>query len=199
MSSDFSTIILSSGLSERMGQPKALLKWDKSTTFIEKIINEFVKAGSTKIVCMINEIIEPACKKLSLPSNVELVVNHHPDWGRFYSIRTGVNALNNSDYCFIHNVDNPFVSTKITDKLWAQRKPGYWCSPNYKGKGGHPVLLSKEITDKISTTSNLDFTLRDILQQFPKIPVSVTDNSILRNLNTPEEYNKRFNPNYSSE
>ncbi len=194
MNSNFSTIILSSGLSERMGRPKALLNWDNSTTFIEKIISEFIKVGSSKIVCMINEKIEPSCKKFSLPSNVEFVVNHHPDWGRLYSIRTGVNALNKGDYCFIHNVDNPFVSATVVEKLWAQRKPGCWCSPTYNGKGGHPVLLSKEITDKIFTTSDLDFTLRDILIQFPKIPVSVTDDSVLRNLNTPEDYNKWFKP-----
>ena len=194
MKSNFTTIILSSGLSQRMGQPKALLKWDESTTFIEKIINEFVKAGSTKIVCMINEIIELSCKELSVPSNVEFVVNHHPDWGRFYSILTGVNTLKKNNYCFIHNVDNPFVRSEIIDKLWSHRKPGHWCSPSYNGKGGHPVLLSKEITNKISTTSNLDLTLRDILTQFPKIQVSTTDNNILRNINTPEDYNKWIKP-----
>ena len=194
MNSSFSTIILSSGLSERMGKPKALLSWDNSTTFIEKIISEFLKVGSSKIVCMINDKTEPFCKKFPLPSNVEFIVNHYPERGRFYSILTGVSALGESDYCFIHNVDNPFVSAAVVKKLWAQRKPGYWCSPTYNGKGGHPVLLSKEITDKISTTNDLDFTLRDILIQFPKIPVSVTDDSILRNLNTPEDYNKWFKP-----
>ena len=145
MDTTFSTIILSSGLSERMGQPKALLKWDQSTTFIEKIINEFLKAGSESVICMINEITEPFCKKMIVPQNVKFIVNHHPDWGRFYSIRTGLNEVKDSNFCFVHNVDNPFVSLEAINKLLAKRNPDAWCSPVYMEKGGHPVLLPNSI------------------------------------------------------
>lgn len=192
MDNSFSTIILSSGFSERMGQPKALLKWDESTTFIEKIINEFIQAGSAKIVCMINERIEPFCKKMTLPTNVEFIVNHHPERGRFLSILTGVGALGESNYCFIHNIDNPFVNVGLIKKLLAHKESGKWCSPVYNGKGGHPVLLSNTIINKIATVTDLNTTLRDILEQFPKISVSTDDENVLRNINTPEEYNLWF-------
>ncbi|MDD2279168.1 MAG: NTP transferase domain-containing protein [Bacteroidales bacterium] len=192
MDNKFSTIILSSGFSERMGQPKALLKWDESTTFIEKLINEFIQAGSAKIVCMINERIEPFCKHLSFPSNVEFIVNHYPERGRFLSILTGVGALDESNYCFIHNVDNPFVTNELINDLLVHKESGKWCSPVYNGKGGHPVLLPKKVINKIAAVTDLDTTLRDILEQFPKISVTTNDDTILRNINTPEDYNLWF-------
>lgn len=175
-----------------MGQPKALLKWDESTTFIEKIINEFIEAGSAKIICMINERIESFCNKLTLPLNVKFIVNNYPDRGRFYSILTGVNALDELNYCFIHNVDNPFVNAGIIKELLTQREPGKWCSPVYNGKGGHPVLLSNRIINKITTVTDLNTTLQDILKQFPKVSVGMNDDTVLRNINTPEDYNTWF-------
>jgi molybdenum cofactor cytidylyltransferase len=192
MNSGISAVILSSGLSERMGQPKALLKWDGRTTFIEKIISEFSNAGCDRIICMINKITEPYCKELQVPGNVKFVVNHHPDWGRFYSVRTGLRELGESPYCMVHNVDNPFVNDVIIDKLIVMKKPGTWCSPVYKGKGGHPVLLSRVIITRIIENEDLNTILADILNDFPKISVEMNNDLILRNVNTPEDFNNYF-------
>lgn len=192
MDNTFSTIILASGLSERMGQSKALLKWNQSTTFIEQIINEFLKAGSDSVICMINEITEPFCKKLIVSQRVRFIVNHHPDWGRFYSIKTGLNEVKDSRFCFIHNVDNPFVGIETIDKLLAKRNTEAWCSPVYINKGGHPVLLPNSIIKKITQVNDLNLNLIDILNLYPKIKVELNNDTILRNINTPEDYNKYF-------
>ena len=188
MSETLSAVILSSGLSERMGQPKALLKWNQSSTFIEKIIGEFESFGCKQIICMINEITEPACKKLVVPKRVKFVVNHHPDWGRFYSIRTGLCEVKDSDFCFIHNVDNPFINTNTIEKLYSKRNPDAWCSPVFQDKGGHPVLIPSPIIKKIAEIQDLDTTLADILSLYPKVKIEMDDGSIHRNINTPEDY-----------
>jgi len=188
MPETISAVILSSGLSERMGQPKALLKWSQSTTFIEKIIGEFERFGCKQIICMINEITEPTCKKLAVPQNVKFVVNHHPDWGRFYSIRTGLSEVKDSDYCFIHNVDNPFVNINTIEKLYSKRSHDVWCSPVFKDKGGHPVLIPNPIITKIAEVQDLNTTLADVLNLYPKVKIEMEDGSIHRNINTPEDY-----------
>ncbi len=188
MSETISAVILSSGLSERMGQPKALLKWNSSITFIEKIIGEFERFGCKQIVCMINEITEPICKNLVVPQNVKFVVNHHPDWGRFYSIKTGLNEVKDSDFCFIHNVDNPFVSIETIEKLYKKRDSEVWCSPVYQGKGGHPVIIPNQIINKIVDVQDLNTTLADALSLYPKVKIELENDSIHRNINTPEDY-----------
>lgn len=190
MSETISAVILSSGLSERMGKPKALLKWNQKTTFIEKIVSEFHRFGCKQIICMINEIIEPVCNKMLVPQNVRFVVNHHPDWGRFYSVRTGLSEVLDSDYCFIHNVDNPFVNIRTIEKLYSERNPETWCSPVYRNKGGHPVLIPGTIIRKIVEVQDLNTTLADMLNLYPKIVIEMDDDSIHRNINTPEDYSK---------
>ena len=188
---DVSAIILSSGLSERMGQPKALLKWNHETTFIEKIIGEFHRFGCQQVVCMINTAIETACSTLDVSSNVKFVVNHHPEWGRFHSIRIGLGTLKGTDFCFIHNVDNPFVNRDIVEKLYLLRDGNSWCSPMYNGKGGHPVLYTRQIAESILGIHYLNTTLADVLNQYPRVSVAMDDDSIHRNINTLEDY-KRF-------
>ena len=192
MENAFSTIILASGLSERMGTPKALLKWDNSTTFLEKIIAEYTNAGCTQIICMVNPITEPFCKELNLPEFVKLVVNPKPELGRFSSILIASREVKNSDFCFIQNVDNPFVNIDIINKIWAKRNFKTWCSPIYNDKGGHPVLLPKAIIQQIYNSTNLDITLHDILNSFPRISIEIDTDTILRNINTPDEYAKFF-------
>lgn len=192
MGNDFSAVILASGLSERMGHPKALLRWDESANFLEHIIREFEQAGCFSIVCLINEITESYFGKIPVSENVKFIINHHPDRGRFYSIKTGLNALTESPFCLIHNVDNPFVNTEILGKLLAKRNPGSWCSPVYKYQGGHPILISNKIIRKITESVISEGWLPDILNQFPKIRVETDNDFILRNINTFEEYKYYF-------
>ncbi len=183
-------IILSAGFSERMGQPKALLKWDSSTTFIEKIINEFCSFNCTPVICVINKSIEPDCRRLRVPSRVKFIINEHPESGRFSSVRTGINEITEADFCFIHNVDNPFVNRDVISRLFALRDPDAWCSPVYAGKGGHPVLIPFSVIRMIANTHDLAITLADILNSFPRINMEMSDDTLLRNINTRDDYNK---------
>ncbi len=193
MKSDFSAIILASGLSERMGKPKALLLWDDVTTFLEKIIQEYTKASCRRIICMVNEKTEPLCRALKISSDVKFVINEHPEWGRFYSIHMASHEVRDSAFCFIHNVDNPFVGAEIIEKIYAKRSKVAWCSPVYKKNGGHPVLLSQGIIHKISQINDNNLTLLDILKPYQRINVEINSETILRNINTPADYNKYFN------
>lgn len=181
-------LILASGFSHRMGKPKALMKWDESTTFLEKLIWEYLDAGCNPVVCTVNERIHPHCKKLERISNVRLLCNHHPERGRMYSIRLGLEAVKKGPFCLLQNVDNPFINSDIIRAILKSADHEQWCSPEYKGKGGHPVVLPKKIIDQILQLKNEEITLRTILDSFPKKVVEMDDGFILRNINTPEEY-----------
>ncbi|NLE35428.1 MAG: NTP transferase domain-containing protein [Bacteroidales bacterium] len=182
-------IILSAGLSERMGKPKALLRWSRSASFIEKIINEFCSFNCNPVLCVINKLIEPECRKMKVPASVRFIINDQPESGRFYSVRTGIKEVKESDFCFIHNVDNPFVNRDIIRMLYECRETGAWCSPVYQGRGGHPVLISSSIIRAITDTHDLGTTLADILNSYPRRNVDAADDTILRNINTQEDFN----------
>ena len=196
MEGNFSAVILASGLSERMGQPKALLQWDNSITFLEKIVNEYSKAGCTEIIYVINKKIEPFCKDLNLPTEAKPVMNLHPEWGRFYSIKIGTQEAKDCDFCFIQNVDNPFVDVEIIKTIYSERNSEAWCSPVYKEKGGHPILLPKWIIQKMPQINDNDTSLLDFLNPFKRIKIEAPNDLILRNLNKPEDYIRFLNQNY---
>jgi len=184
----YSALILSSGLSERMGQPKALLNWDESRTFIGKIMDEYRDAGCEKVVCTVNRFIYQQCLSLYAASNVTFILNEHPEWGRLYSVKLGLAEVRNSDFCFIQNVDNPFINSAIISGIAAYADPGAWCSPEFNGRGGHPVLIPQIILRKILEVTNQESTLQNVLRAFPKKVAEMEDDKVLRNINTPEEY-----------
>ena len=192
--SHFSVIILASGLSERMGQPKALLRWDNTQTFLEKIILEYMAAGSEKIICTVNRQVLPHCKRLGKFPGVQFVLNQHPEWGRMYSVSLGLKKIGKRKFCFIQNVDNPFIDSGTIKKIFASGDHDTWCSPEFNGLGGHPVLLPEIVINKILSGIDLEITLQEFLQQFPKKIFEAEDDFILRNINTPEDYrNYLFN------
>lgn len=184
----FSALILASGLSERMGQPKALLMWDNKKTFLEKIVQEYIASGCEKIICTLNNHVLPHCRSNENFQGVKFVLNPHPDWGRMYSVMLGLKEIGQSQFCLIQNVDNPFIHSEMIKKIVASGDHQSWCSPEFGGKGGHPVLLPKIVINKILSGNCLEITFQQILKQFPKKTVECEDDSILRNINTPEDY-----------
>ena len=183
-------LILAAGFSERMGTPKALLMWDRSMTFLKKIILEFLSAGCDPVVCTVNSLVLPHCSSLESIPRVKIILNEHPEWGRMHSVRLGLEHAGGRPYCLLHNVDNPFIHETILRKILDSANPGSWCAPEYKGKGGHPVLLTARIMDHILQSTCLPTTLEEVLGSFPKKTVKMEDDLILRNINTPGDYRK---------
>jgi CTP:molybdopterin cytidylyltransferase MocA len=184
----FSALILSSGLSERMGTPKALLKWNSSTTFIEKLIHEYLDTGCLKVVCTVNPLLYPFATDLKLPENVKFVLNEHPDWGRMYSVKLGLLKLQGSDFIFLQNVDNPFIDAKIIRRIKDTADSEAWCSPTFQGRGGHPVLLPDALIKAILDDYSPDSTLQQLLKRHPRREVPLDTDAITRNINTPGDY-----------
>ena len=87
-----SCIILSAGSSDRMGEPKAFLRFSEDEMFIQKITHTYVQSGLKHVIVVVNTDLHNSIHKLRIPlaDEVELVVNRYPEKGRFYSLQTGV-------------------------------------------------------------------------------------------------------------
>lgn len=190
----FSAIILAAGKSERLGFPKLSLKYDKHNTFIKYIVSKYESFACEEIVLVLNKIgndylIE---NNIKFSDNVRIVINEYPDWHRFYSLKIGVKSLSQNSPAFIHNVDNPFVNYSVLNELRKEIGSADYISPEFEGKGGHPILLSEKIINEIRLTQENQIHLKEFLNQFSKIKVSVDDEKILVNINTLEEYKEYF-------
>jgi molybdenum cofactor cytidylyltransferase len=191
---EFSAIILSAGESSRMGVPKLSLKFDQNTIFIQKIVKEFMDFECNEIIIVVNEIGNKYLSEneVFLHENVKIVVNKHPEWHRFYSLKIGVAALSKTNNCFVHNVDNPFVRQSVLKNLAKEINKADYINPQYNGKGGHPFLISGLIQNNIKSATEDELHLKDFLNQHKRLKVGVDDEYILVNINTKEEYQKYF-------
>ena len=192
---DFSVVILAAGKSERIGFPKLSLKFDECFTFLECIVNEYIKSECTEIAIVVNEKGKSYLvnNKITFPACVKVVMNEHPDWHRFYSLKLGVQSLIANVPVFIHNVDNPFVNQEILDKLLLNREKADYIIPECKGRGGHPILISNNIVNNIATIEENKVHLKEFLNQYTKLKIPVKDDKVLVNINTLDEYKRYFN------
>ncbi|MCX6311187.1 MAG: NTP transferase domain-containing protein [Bacteroidetes bacterium] len=187
-----SAVVLAGGKSERMGCPKPYLDF-QGKTFIEKIIETYKLADVENITVVFNKnYILPIWKKLlnHLKSEARIIVNDNSTAGRFHSLKLGLDNITETDYCFIQNVDNPFVSPSLINTLYENKIPDAYTVPVHENHGGHPILISKSIIDHIRKIEKSELTLREILSNFKRNEVVVNDPSILFNINTPEDYKK---------
>ena len=189
------TVILAAGNSKRMNSRKPFLHFDKDNTFIEKIISTYLKWGCQEIVIVINKDVKTQSEFFDLlPEKVMYVLNEHPEFERFYSVKLGLATIRNASFCFIQNVDNPFIDARILDRLYEQRNDRSYISPVYKNKGGHPVLLNRETIDRIGNWPDDSANLKEVLGTIACTPVEMPDDRVLININSPEEYKRFFNP-----
>jgi len=190
MKNGFGAVILSGGRSERMNFPKAYLEIE-GTTFLQKLANTYTKVVSEIVIVLNDELAAEKWEKHSdsIDKTYKVVLNHHNEKGKFYSLQLGVKNIG-SDHCFIQNVDNPFITSSTLNALMKNKNTNGITIPTYKGKGGHPILVSKDVLEKISATKDTDQHLKEFYSAFSKKFVEVDDDSVLMNINTLEEYEK---------
>ncbi len=192
---DFGALIPAAGFSGRMGMPKAFLPFDREHTFVEKIVEVYLHAGVQKVVVVLNRDGAAQLRRRKIafdPGRVVVVAHSFPERGRFFSIQTGLKALGELRGIYLQNIDNPFAAETLLHGLAKMLKPGGYVVPQYGGRGGHPVLLSGAVAGRLTRVAQREANLRDLLRDFPKTVFPANDDRILTNINTPEEYRKRF-------
>lgn len=193
MKENCAVIILAAGFSYRMGEPKPFLFFEEehNITFLEKIVSDYHNFGCSKIIVVHNfKNIDKAKKHRTFE---QIVVNNEPEKGRFLSLKLGIDIVEKEDFVFIDNIDNPVKNHETLELLWQNRNKNGYVSPRYKQKGGHPILISRNIITQIQREKAENQSLKTFLQPFDKQNVLTNDSSILLNINTKEEYNKLIN------
>lgn len=190
-------VILAAGLSQRMKEFKALLPYKGKESFLESIISTYVEWGCGEVVVVTNngllleiETMEKRENRRLIPPATEVVVNENLEWERFYSVKLGLGAIRDSAFCFIQNVDNPFIDKGILDLIYQQRSEEAYVSPVFKQKGGHPVLLNQKQTLRIAGWPQDNANLKEVLSSMESKTVEMPDDRVLININSRDEYKR---------
>lgn len=190
---DISAVILASGFSERMKMSKAELQFDKKQIFFQKTTDEYLNFGCKEVIVVMNyDNFQSLNKRIIIPAKIKIVINKNPERGKFSSLKTGIFELSETQSLFIQNIDNPFVNQKLLKLLSSNSAKAHYIIPSYQKKGGHPILLSKQIIKDIKKTEHSNYHLKNFLNKYRKIYIKTDDEKVLVNINTISEYHLYF-------
>lgn len=180
-------ILLAAGKSSRMGKAKWSLKVSENKTFAGYIAEKY-KECHIPAVLVINEEDQNQLTGLDLASNIKIAVNSLVEQGRMKSLQCGLENVAGYRPCFVHNIDNPFVSAQLLHNMLESLGDWDYVVPVYEKQGGHPVLISARLAEIVKSMKPPFPVLRDFLKQFRGLRMPWDSADILLNLNTSSAY-----------
>ena len=184
-------LIVAAGYSSRANAFKPLLKLG-SRTVIEMTIASFVTTCKRVVIVgghnfsELEQFIKESEYLNKLDVEIIIIYNRDFDRGMFTSIKAGCSYLQSGDFFFTPG-DIPGVKIETVEAI--SKVEGEVVLPSFNYKSGHPVKLSNNIRKAILEYPD-NGTLRDVLNVYKKKYVSLNDEAILMDLDTPEDYQR---------
>jgi molybdenum cofactor cytidylyltransferase len=182
-------IILAAGNASRMGNPKWQLKMPNGEPFYQFLCNRYKLLGCETVLVTNSHDYETIIRE-NQSNSFSIAINKRVDLGRLYSLQCGLKLLSDKKLYFIQNIDNPYVSNDLITQLIEGVTEHDFALPEYQGRGGHPLIISKAIAEKINQITEPYPDLREVLGQFKGNRIPFNNPNILLNINTPEDYER---------
>ena len=185
-------LLLAAGLSQRMGASKALLPW-QGTTLLAYQASTLQNAGLNPVLVVLGHRAEELKPHVPSVAGVRFLLN--PDYlqGKTTSLKAGLRALDprDTDAVLVLNVDQPrSLRTLVTILREHRQSTDLITIPTYRGKGGHPIILSLKLLDEIMGVSEEDQGLKwcgeETRQGYP--PGGDGNDEVLMDLNSERDY-----------
>ena len=186
--------MLAAGSSTRMDTWKMMLPWGDST-IIEHSVRTALKVCA-RLILVVGFRAEELIGVFKDWPRVEVVRNPGYQAGMFSSVQAGAQVVAEGAF-FLALADMPAVPEAVYRYLlgwhtrlspaFASADRAYGVIPQFKGKKGHPLLLSPQMRARILRT-DVSQTLRDVLADVPTVIVPVDEPGILHDIDTPADY-----------
>jgi CTP:molybdopterin cytidylyltransferase MocA len=170
-------VVLAAGASERLGQPKALVRIGERR-LVEWVVSRLRGHGLKPLVVTNEEIIDEVAASV----DCEVVVNPDPRGGRTGTLQVGIRHISAGarQRILVVPVDRPGFSDSTLVTLLDS---AVTCCPTQGGRGGHPLLLSAEDAAKVVAGSP-SAPLRNLINP---IRIEVTDPYLHLNVDRQED------------
>jgi molybdenum cofactor cytidylyltransferase len=192
-----SAILLAAGESRRMGQPKLILPW-QHTTVLGQVVEAFSSAGLEEIMVVTGGArlqVEAEVTRLARAFPVRSIFN--PDFeqgGMVSSIQTGLSALAPQVLAALVGLgDQPQVLPQTVRRVCAAflETDLPLVFPSFQGRRGHPWLAACRVWPELLALPPAS-TPRQFFRSYNgQIAYVDSDESILMDLDTPEEYHRQ--------
>ena len=188
-------LILAAGSASRMGRPKQLLPWGKTTLLGNCITQAKGILAADVFVVLGANYVEIA----SEIKNTNIEILHHEEWekGIGSSIAFGVNSIANKNKyqnLLILLADQPFVTQSDLKHLLdlSKKHPKKIIASVYKSKKGVPAVFDACFFEALKCL-NEDFGAKKILQQYDNSVVASKKELNLQDIDTLEVYKTLIN------
>ena len=189
-------IILGAGASSRMGRPKLLLPWGK-TSVIGHLVGQWQTLGAGQITVVHRPDDAPFAaelNRLNFPVR-DRIENPQPERGMFSSIVCAANwsgwKKEISSWAVVLG-DQPHLRLETLRQLldFHTHNLQMICQPMAGGRTGHPVILPRTAFDGLKNSTAM--TLKDFLNlvRLPRVQCLVNDSGLSLDMDTPEDYNR---------
>ena len=196
-----SAILLAAGVSRRMGTLKALLDWQGRPLIIHQIV-ALREAGADEVIVVLGHRSDELQARIGVNRDVydlggvRCVTNEDYAQGKTTSIKAGLWALGPSAdpnaAIVMLNVDQPRSSGIIEQTLAVHhsRPDTLITIPTCRGKGGHPIVVSRRLYDELIAIDEQSQGMRAVTERYRDCTqrVELSAPELLWDVNTPEQY-----------
>lgn len=187
-------VILAAGESQRMGKPKMLLPFRKST-ILENVIAAAVQSNADRVLVVLGshrQMIESKIKNFP----VELTYNRQYKKGMLSSIQQGFRSLPpDTRAALILLGDQPSVSaTLMNDLIALYSNSGFGIIlPVQGGRRGHPILVDMKYCDEVYRLDP-EIGLRELIHRHPEdiMEMKTSNPDIFQDIDDPQDYRREL-------
>ncbi|BAJ63481.1 nucleotidyltransferase family protein [Anaerolinea thermophila] len=185
-------VVLAAGMSRRMGQPKQLLPWGK-TTVIGQVVNVLQAAQVAQIVVVTGKSREQVEQTLKNTS-AQCVFNPRYETSEMLtSLKVGISRLHDEVQAVLVVLgDQPQIQVSVVQGLIEQYRlgKGVLIVPSYQMRRGHPWLVDRSLWQEILQMDDERESMRNFLNHHAQdiVYYLVDTPSILTDMDTPEDY-----------
>jgi molybdenum cofactor cytidylyltransferase len=187
-------VILAAGQSQRMGRPKLLLPWGKSSTIIRQVCQQVLACRPYETIVVTGELKDAIQAQIA---DLPVRVIHNPfaaEGEMLSSLQVGLQTIwRTSDACLVVLGDQPTIEQDVITQVLLAYARGYGqiVVPIYRKRRGHPLIIDRSFWQAIMELPQ-GAAPRDMLRanQHALYELPVNTPSVLDDIDTPEDYNR---------
>lgn len=202
MKNDTVFVLLAGGKSERMGIAKGLLPYKNSYWILEQI-DRIATATLPEVYIGLGYHSQEYLNRIPLLKQAQsgfvsykkiklrVIINNNPELGSFSTLQTILQQIPKGKSVLINPIDVPILKTVELQTII--KTQNQIVIPNFEGKNGHPIKLHADFWQSLLLLNPTDENSRLDLEIKKMNPsaitrIAVTDSSILKNLNTSNDW-----------
>lgn len=189
-------VVPAAGFSQRMGRPKLSLPWNDGTV-LEGVVGTLRSAGIERVLVVIGPHV-PELGPLAERAGALVLRLAGPTVDMRATVVQGLSWLeqtfhpSDEDAWLLVPADHPALDAELVRRLLAAGQGGQSIVvPTFAGRRGHPTLVGWRHVAGLRAFP-VEQGLNSYLRRFPEqtVEVAVSTDAILRDLDTPEDYER---------